>query len=168
MKPKITVIMVLAATVLVMPAFAQDKPSQNKSPISPSAVMNQTSATGEWRASKLVGVDVYNEQNDKVGDISEILLDHTGKVAGVVIGVGGFLGMGEHDVLIPFDQVKFVNEPIRAASTTVNPPATTGSATGTTVTAANTRNANEKWYPDHAVINATKEQLKAMQQFKYN
>jgi hypothetical protein len=119
-------------------------------------------------------VDVYNEQNEKVGDINEILLDRSGKVAGVVIGVGGFLGMGEHDVLIPLDQIKFVNEPMRAAST-VNPPATTGSnvhpspAGGTSVMATTgARNPSEKWYPDHAVIDATKDQLKAMQQFKYN
>jgi sporulation protein YlmC with PRC-barrel domain len=169
MKTTITIAMVLAAAALVTPAFAQNKPS----PIPPPAT-SQANSAGEWRASKLVGVDVYNEQNEKVGDINEVLLAHTGKVAGVVIGVGGFLGMGEHDVLIPFDQIKFVNEPMRAASTAVNPPATTGSAghplpaTGATVTTANTRSANEKWYPDHAVINATKEQLKAMQQFKYN
>jgi sporulation protein YlmC with PRC-barrel domain len=50
-----------------------------------------------WRSSKLIGVNVYNEQNEKLGDINEIILDPSGKVMGYVIGVGGFLGMGEHD-----------------------------------------------------------------------
>ena len=169
MRSTITIAMLLAATALATPALAQTKPLP-----APTSTMSQTNSAGEWRASKLVGVDVYNEQNDKVGDINEILLDHSGKVAGVVIGVGGFLGMGEHDVLISFDQIKFVNEPMRAASTTMNPAATTGSgahslpATGATVTATTARSPAEKWYPDHAVINATKEQLKGMQQFKYN
>ena len=169
MRSTMTIAMLLAATALATPAFAQTKPLP-----APTSTMSQTNSAGEWRASKLVGVDVYNEQNDKVGDINEILLDHSGKVAGVVIGVGGFLGMGEHDVLVPFDQIKFVNEPMRAASTTMTPTATTGSnthplpANGAPVTATTARSANEKWYPDHAVINATKEQLKGMQQFKYN
>jgi hypothetical protein len=87
-------------------------------------------------------------------------------VAGLIIGIGGFLGMGEHDVLVKLDQIKFVTEPVRTTTTTSSQrPATT---TGTTVTTRSVRATNEKWYPDHAVMNATKEQLKAMPQFKYN
>ena len=69
-----------------------------------------------WRASKLIGVNVYNEQNEKLGDINEIILDQSGKVSGYVVGVGGFLGMGEHDILVEPSKIKFVNEPVRAAS----------------------------------------------------
>ena len=54
--------------------------------------MAPASKSSQWRASKLVGLNVYNEQNEKLGDISEILLDKSGKVEGVIIGVGGFLG----------------------------------------------------------------------------
>jgi sporulation protein YlmC with PRC-barrel domain len=72
---------------------------------------------GAWRASKLVGVDVYNEGNEKISDISEIILDKSGKVANVIIGVGGFLGMGEHYVAVAYDKLKWVNEPVRSAST---------------------------------------------------
>jgi hypothetical protein len=73
--------------------------------------------------------------------------------------------MGEHDVLVKLDQIKFVTEPVRTTTTTNSQrPATT---TGTSATRP-VRAANEKWYPDHAVMNATKEQLKAMPQFKYN
>jgi sporulation protein YlmC with PRC-barrel domain len=71
-----------------------------------------------WRASKLVGLNVYNDQNEKLGDISEILLDKSGKVDGVVIGVGGFLGMGKHDILVKLDKLKFVNEPVKTSSAT--------------------------------------------------
>ena len=78
-------------------------------------------------------------------------------------------------MLVKLDQLKFVNEPVRTTAATQPtrpaPANTTGTGTATT-TAANTnrpaRVANEKWYPDHAVINATKDQLKAMPQFKYN
>ena len=154
------IIPMIAAAALSLPAIAQDKTT------SPPAAHNEAApmpVAGQWRASKLVGLNVYNQQNQKVGDINEVILDHSGKVSGVVIGVGGFLGMGEHDVLISFDQIKFVNEPVRSATT--NPPrrATTGTATNTSGSSA-----DHNWYPDHAVINATKDQLKAMPQFKYS
>ena len=145
---------------------------------------NNTSATmhkdGEWRASKLVGVDVYNEANEKIGDINEVILDKSGKVAHVILGVGGFLGMGEHYVAVAFDKLKWVTEPARTASTApANAPSTNvdsnkrtasdGTARTTTGAAstATTRSANENWYPDHVQYNATKDQLKALPQFKY-
>ena len=52
-----------------------------------------THKEGEWRASKLAGVDVYNEANEKIGDINEVILDRSGKVANVILGVGGVLGL---------------------------------------------------------------------------
>ena len=145
-----------------------------------------THKEGQWRSSKLIGVDVYNEANEKVGDIEELILDKSGKVEHVVLGVGGFLGMGEHYVAVAFDKLKWVSEPVRSATASTAPtgtaPATNvdsnarSAADGTakTTTGAATtstrpvRAANEQWYPDHAVLNATKDQLKAMTQFKYN
>jgi hypothetical protein len=109
------------------------------------------------------------QRQREVGDINEIIVAPDGKVAGVVVGVGGFLGMGEHDVMLTLDKVKFVNEPVRTSTTTTT-KTTTGAPAGatTTTTTRPVRAANEKWYPDHAMVNATKDQLKAMPQFKYN
>ncbi len=114
----------------------------------PSAAAAPITAAGKWRASKVIGVNVYNEANEKVGDISELIIDSAGRVEGAVLSVGGFLGMGEHLVAVPMTQLKFSNE---AGKTT----------TGTT--ASNTK----EWYPDRAVLNTTKDQLKSMPQFKY-
>ena len=119
---------------------------------------------GEWRASKLVGVDVYNEANEKIGDINEIILDKSGKAANVILGVGGFLGMGEHYVAVAYDKLKWVNEPVRTSTTTPTADKPTvgvnnaGAATGE-VNRSNrpVRAANENWYPDHVVYNATKD-----------
>jgi sporulation protein YlmC with PRC-barrel domain len=130
---------------------------------------------GNWRASKLMGLDVYNDNNEKLGDVNEIILDKSGKVAAVVIGVGGFLGMGEHDVAVSMDKLKFIEEPVRTSATTTTKDTTTtrDTTTGTatapanTTTTARTTNAND-WAPDHAVMSATKEQLKALPQFKYS
>jgi sporulation protein YlmC with PRC-barrel domain len=150
----------------------------NKDTANTSATMHKE---GEWRASKLAGVDVYNEANEKIGDINDVILEKSGKAEKVILGVGGFLGMGEHYVAVPFDKIKFVNEPVRSttasnSTTPADKPATnvdsnarmaSDGAPRTTTGAATTRNANENWYPDHAVYNATKDQLKAMPQFKY-
>jgi sporulation protein YlmC with PRC-barrel domain len=66
-------------------------------------------ADGSINASKLAGVNVVNAANDTVGEISEVLLDESGKVAGVIVDVGGFLGIGTHPVKLAWKQVKMVN-----------------------------------------------------------
>jgi hypothetical protein len=103
-------------------------------------------------------------------------------VANVILGVGGVLGLGEHYVAVAFEKLKWVDQPVTSttASTTsapANAPAatpapdgntrttTTGAATTTTTTT--TTSASNYWYPDHAVYNATKDELKAMPEFKY-
>jgi len=147
-----------------------------------------THKVGEWRASKLAGINVYNQANEKIGDINEVILDRSGKVADVILAVGGFLGLGEHYVAVGFDKLTWVEKPATStiASTTsapVNAPGTattnnapdnvtrttTGTSTtgATTTTTTTTISANKNWYPDHAVINATKDELKAMPEFKY-
>ena len=51
-----------------------------------------------------------NDANEKVGDINDVLIDSKGKVAAVIVGVGGFLGMGEKDVALTFDQLSFATD----------------------------------------------------------
>jgi sporulation protein YlmC with PRC-barrel domain len=170
----------LLASTMLVPAFAQNNPPASTTPSAqPSTPPAKSSATvapkaqGDmWRASKLVGLNVYNDQNEKLGDISEILLDKSGKVDGVVIGVGGFLGMGKHDILVTMDKLKFVDEPVKTSSaTSTSPTSTTGSATRpapSPSTSAST-STKSKWYPDHAVLSgATKESLKSMAEFKFD
>src|SRR5229473_6497119 len=76
------------------------------------AAASDSSFQGNWRASKLVGLSVYNDNNESIGAINDLLMDKDGNIKGVVLGVGGFLGVGEHLVAIPFDKMKFVNEPV--------------------------------------------------------
>jgi sporulation protein YlmC with PRC-barrel domain len=121
-----------------------------------------------WRGSKLMGINIYDSEGPKLGDIEEILMDSSSKVSGYVIGVGGFLGLGEHNILVTPDKLKFVNEPMRMTSTTITPDKTTAPAPNAVTTSVRpARAANEKWYPDHAVMAATKDQLKALPEFKY-
>lgn len=65
-----------------------------------------------WRASKLSGVSIYGPDRQRVGAISDVLVGHNGGAKFVVVGVGGFLGIGTKDVAIPYDQVTFSDEPI--------------------------------------------------------
>jgi len=168
----------LSVAVISAPAYAQTaQPADRAAPAATTspAASNKMMLKGNWRASKLMGLDVYNEANEKLGDVNEIILDKNGKVSAVVIGVGGFLGMGEHDIAVSMDKLKFVEEPARTASTapaTTTAPATprdstTGTATAPANAPARTVGAND-WVPDHAVMSGTKEQLKAMPQFKYS
>ena len=69
-----------------------------------------------WRASKLPGVAIYGPDNRKVGNVSDVLTDHSGKATAIVIGVGGFLGIDQKDVAVPYDQVHFTDQPMTPAS----------------------------------------------------
>lgn len=51
-------------------------------------------------SSKLVGQDVYNNKGDKIGNVADLVIDNGKTITGIVLSVGGFLGMGEHYVLI--------------------------------------------------------------------
>jgi PRC-barrel domain len=55
-----------------------------------------------WKTSDAVGQAVYNRANEKVGDIEDVLIDGDGRVLAAVVGVGGFLGMGEHKVAVTY------------------------------------------------------------------
>lgn len=46
---------------------------------------------GQWRVYKMIGLDVYNQNNEKLGDIEELLTDQNGKIQAAILGVGGFL-----------------------------------------------------------------------------
>jgi sporulation protein YlmC with PRC-barrel domain len=158
----------LLASVMIIPALAQSNPPASTTNPAPAATAPAPRAHSDvWRSSKLIGLNVYNDKNEKLGDINEILLDKSGKVEGVVIGVGGFLGMGEHDIKVDMAKLKFVDEPVRTSATTTT-TTTTGEASRPATTTT-TRSTEKHWYPNHAVLSgASKEQLKSMPQFKYN
>ena len=110
----------LGSALLVSPALAEDTGAMNKVGASTTAEAYH----GDWRTSKVVGLSVYNSKDENIGAINDLLMDKSGNIKAVVIGVGGFLGMGEHLVAIPFEKIKFVDQPVTTAST-----ATTSGAT---------------------------------------
>ncbi len=162
----------LLASVMIIPALAQSNPPASAAKPAPASTVTTTAPRAQsnlWRSSKLIGLNVYNDKNEKLGDINEILLDKSGKVEGVVIGVGGFLGMGEHDIKVDMAKLKFVDEPVRTSATTSTTTTTTTGEATRPATTTTTRSTEKQWYPNHAVLSgASKEQLKSMPQFKYN
>src|SRR5215207_353260 len=177
----------LTTALVTVPALAQTNPAPNTNQPAGRTQASQGGSQGQvltqaspdqWRSSKLVGLTVYGPNNERIGEINEVLVDRNGKVDAVVIGVGGFLGIGEKDVALPFNQVKFVDQardiragtvasptapanPNAPANTNTNLPGGTATATrADTSTAA-------RGYPDHAVVNLTKDQLNAAPAFAY-
>jgi hypothetical protein len=171
---------IAGSLLLASAAFAQDKmaPATAPAPATTSDTGN-SSFHGDWRASKVVGLNVYNEKNDNVGSINDLLMEKSGGIKAAVISVGGFLGMGARLVAVPFDKIKFVTEPVAYTGVAGAPNAggasnaggarpmnntTTGSTAKPPVAAVKPN----PWYPDHAMINGTAEELKAMPEFKYS
>ena len=171
---KYTIAGLAGSALLATVAFAQSPtaPAETgKAPAPATASDMSSSYQGTWRASKMVGLNVYNDKNESLGSINDMLTDKSGNIKAVVIGVGGFLGVGEHLVAVPLDKVKVVMEPV-AYTGAANAPAggagstRPGSTTTTGAATAPVAKANP-WYPDHAVLSATKDELKAMSEFKY-
>jgi sporulation protein YlmC with PRC-barrel domain len=188
MLAKYTIAGLAGTALLATVAFAQspstsDTTKSDTTKMAPAAASDTSTSPssfqGNWRASKMVGLSVYNDKNESLGSINDFLADKNGKLVAVVIGVGGFLGVGEHLVAIPFDKVKFSTEPIvytGAANAPAAPapgagnarPGGTSTTTGAAPAAPAAASKPNPWYPDHAVFNATKEELKAMPEFKYS
>src|ERR1700686_4847133 len=115
MKSKYLAAALLGTALLTGAAFAETATTDR------SNINTAVHKEGQWRSSKLIGVNVYNDNNEKIGDIQELIVDKSGKVENVVLGVGGFLGMGEHYVAVPMEKLKWLNEPVRISSTTRTP-----------------------------------------------
>jgi hypothetical protein len=135
----------VSALALALPVFAQTPPppSQNNSPAAisapathntsgaptangyntPSARNSTLTDNGELRASKIVGSSVYNDHDEKVGSIDDLVIGHD-KSLNAVISVGGFLGMGSKTVQVPFDKLQFGNTKQSSDNRVVLPGAT--------------------------------------------
>jgi hypothetical protein len=100
--------------------------------------------TDQWLSSNFIGVDVVGPDNEKIGDVSDILFEKNGNVVAYVVGVGGFLGIGAKNVALAPTSFQVV--PANAG--------TTGSAPSTN--------------PDDVKLklNMTKEQLKQAASFE--
>ncbi len=99
-------ILACASVVALMsiPAIGQDN-AQKTEPAAQE--MTKVKNSGQLPVNDLINKSVKNSANETVGDINDVRISNNGEVAAVIIGVGGFLGIGEKDVAVSFDQLSF-------------------------------------------------------------
>jgi sporulation protein YlmC with PRC-barrel domain len=139
--------LILSATAITAltaaTAFAQNT-TTTVDQAAPAATTAATPAQGpsfvnlksaDMLSSNVIGLDIYNGENNSIGKVQDIAFDPSRKVTGYILSVGGFLGMGTHYVAVDPASVAIMYD--------VN---------------------GKTW---RATMNATKEQLKAAPEFKY-
>jgi hypothetical protein len=126
MRMRLTTAGAIAAFLVAAPAFAQDAASPAPAtpelapmePATPDISANPAQAVplagqkflaqqgdGELFASQLIGTTVYNPADEALGDVNDILFTKEGHVDAIVIGVGGFLGIGEKSIAVSLDTI---------------------------------------------------------------
>jgi sporulation protein YlmC with PRC-barrel domain len=147
---KLTTASLLAASI-ALPVVAQTPapPSENRSPAavgapathdtagkptdsgynSPSARNTVMTDNGTMRASKIVGSSVYNDHDEKIGSVDDLVIG-SDKTLHAVVLVGGFLGMGAKMVQVPFDKLQFGNTKGSSDNRVVMPGVTKDSLNG--------------------------------------
>ncbi len=101
--------------IAVSPVLAQQSPDQPKAtttspdptgmPKNPDLTVATVKLQGGSRISKLIGSAVYNDQNEKIGSLDDLIMKDGNRIVMGVVSVGGFLGMGNKLVAVPYDQL---------------------------------------------------------------
>ena len=97
-------VLVLAGSLAVVQAETIRNSSSGRSVAAPSSL-----STAHWLASDIYKADVYDNAEDKIGVVTDLIVDNGGNVTTAVVGVGGFLGAGKKDVAVPFKDLKVVS-----------------------------------------------------------
>ncbi len=138
--------------------------------------------TGAWRVSDLEGKEVYSAENESIGQINDVLVSQNGSVNAVVVGVGGFLGLGERNVAVdisalqlgPGDMANSATAPEAApgvssettastSTTTATPNSAAPAADGAQVTEVET---GADRLPERIVLNVTRQQVEDAPEFE--
>lgn len=86
------------------PAVAGDRNTGQQSGMEHRGYMASAPANG-IHASDIIGADVSTMGDEDLGSVSELIIDENGQIVAIVVGVGGFLGLGQKDVAIGWDDV---------------------------------------------------------------
>jgi sporulation protein YlmC with PRC-barrel domain len=121
---------------------------------------------GQLLASKLIGTTVVSQNNETIGDVNDVLFDRGGQVMAAVIGVGGFLGIGEKDVAVPFQQLEFVANTDAPSAANTAPPTTPAPPASTTGSTTTTTTAPRDPMPSRVMLKMTKADLQGAPTFE--
>jgi sporulation protein YlmC with PRC-barrel domain len=132
----------LMASTAIAPAFAQTAapapaaPAEQTAPADPMAKPSMPSATSadagaasgtylteqaatQVAASDYIGKSIYNAEDKSIGDVNDLIMEENGGVVAAVVGVGGFLGIGEKNVAIPLDKLTVTRDDNNVRLTTM-------------------------------------------------
>lgn len=137
-------------------------------PPKPNDFLTQEKAD-QWRATKLSGVAIYGTDKKKIGSINDVLVGHDGKAQYIVLAIGGFLGIGQKSVAVPFDAITFTDKPLEPEPAPAAPAAGAPTAPGGmgASTAAAPPPPPPIAYPDHGTLSTTKEELQKAPDFRF-
>jgi len=94
------VVTAAAFGLLAVPAYAAQDAALPPAKVETAVPANSVTVTDWYKQ------DVYDPSDNHIGQVKDVLVDKSGKIHSLVIGVGGFLGAGEKDVLVAFDAVQ--------------------------------------------------------------
>lgn len=138
---------------------------------------------GQLMASDLIGTRVVSANNESIGDINDVIVDRNGQVMAAVVGVGGFLGIGEKDVAVPFKSLEFATAQQANAMDNSNSGNTNVTTTGSTASNSTTGNSTNMAannnagstsssasanQPERVILRMTKAELQAAPSFNEN
>jgi sporulation protein YlmC with PRC-barrel domain len=107
MKP--TQFFMLAAIVLISPTISHAQVAG--STLLGVSVAELQEVVKGWSVKRtILGQPVYNDNNERVGSVDDIIITPDKAVSYAIIGTGGFLGLAKHDVAIPVSQFKLVDK----------------------------------------------------------
>jgi sporulation protein YlmC with PRC-barrel domain len=101
--------LMLAAIVLISPTVSHAQVA-GSTPLGVTVTELQAVVKG-WSVKRTVlGQAVYNDKDEKVGSVDDIIITPDKAVSYAIVGTGGFLGLAKHDVAIPVSQFKLVDK----------------------------------------------------------
>ncbi len=140
--------------------------------------------SGAWRVSDLEGKEVYGAENESIGQINDVLVSQNGSVNAVIVGVGGFLGLGEKNVAVDISALQLgpgsmsnnaaaaETAPAESSATTASTPTTTAAPTPNSAAPAADGaevaevEAGTDGLPERIVLNVTRQQLQDAPEFE--
>lgn len=116
---KYSMILLLSSTALIAPAIALANNPAEVVGVQPISASELSQVVTGWSAKKqILGKTVFNDQNQKIGVIDDVVIAPDKKVSYAIIGAGGFLGVAKHDVAISIDHFEARGEKFIIAGVT--------------------------------------------------
>ncbi|AYC99814.1 PRC-barrel domain-containing protein [Neorhizobium sp. NCHU2750] len=98
-----------APTTEAQPNGMAPAPKTDRSGMGDAAFLTQQSKD-QVSANDYIGKSIYNADNESIGDVNDLILQENGGIVAAVVGVGGFLGIGEKNVALPIDKVTMARD----------------------------------------------------------